>query len=74
MFTKSPLGLTLVGSRGGKDNGNPIYLACLSLGSNQGVINWKSLSEELEGGRGREGDQGYRSLSWMSYELELELP
>lgn len=27
MFTEGPLRLTLVGSRGGKDSGNPIYLA-----------------------------------------------
>lgn len=47
MVPESPLGLTLVRSRGGELSGNPIYLACFFPDSNQGVINWKSLPEEL---------------------------
>lgn len=62
MVPESPLGLTLVRSRGGELGGNPIYLACFFPDSNQGVINWKSLAEEVGVGVGQEGGRSAGSL------------
>lgn len=55
MFSESPLGLTLAEEPRRKDRGKRVYLACIFLDSNQGVIIGKSLSEELGQGGGEGG-------------------